>query len=62
MKKKAKGGDQLINLKTRKIETARFVDNQGSAVVGETFPLFADSPVLICWEEDEYDVYIESKP
>lgn len=60
-RKKAKGGDHLINLNTGEIEIARFVDNNGSAVVGETFPVFSDSPVLICWEEDEYEVYIESK-
>lgn len=50
----AEPGDYLLNIFTREILQAKFVYDNGTAIVKEVFHLFDDSPEITTWERFEY--------
>jgi hypothetical protein len=53
-RRKAKQGEYIINLETGDVKMARFVFDNGAAVVDEWMPLFSDSPEIEEWTVDDY--------
>jgi len=64
-RRKAKPGEYVINIESGEILKAKFVLDNGAAVINKYFPVvenMGDDIDLFCWEQDEYLVIPKVDP